>query len=74
VIVSTRPEEPPVIRIRKLERKVSFRLHGESETGNSILSRPTLAVFLFPYTLEFLDELHSKLLLAEIATCFDNHR
>jgi hypothetical protein len=39
-----------------------------------VLSHPTLAVLLFPYTPELLNKLNSKLLLAEVATRLDNHR
>ena len=41
---------------------------------SGVLSHPTLAVLLFPYMLELLNKLNSKLLLAEIAARLDDHR
>jgi hypothetical protein len=37
-----------------------------------ILSDPAPAFLFFPYPLEFLDKLHSELLLTKIASSFDN--
>jgi hypothetical protein len=72
-MVSTRPEVPPVMRIRKLKKEVRttkwviYKRRG-------VLSHPTLAIFFFPNMQEFLNKLNSKLLLAEIGTRLDDHR
>jgi hypothetical protein len=72
-MVSTRPEVPPVMRIRKLKKQVRPKwVTNKRERG--ILSHPTLAIFFFPNTPEFLNKLNSKLLLPEIRACLDDHR
>lgn len=72
-MVSTSPEVPPVIRIRKLKKEVRMT-EAELLIKGGILSHPTLAVFFFPDMPEFLNKLNSKLLLAEIGACLDDHR
>jgi hypothetical protein len=52
-MVSTRPEAPPVMRIRKLKKEV--RTTKLIIKWRGILSHPTLAVFFFPNTPEFLN-------------------
>ena len=73
VMVSTRPEVPPVMRIRKLKKQVRPKW-AINKRERGILSHPTLAVLFFPNTPEFLNKLNSKLLLPEIGACLDDHR
>jgi hypothetical protein len=70
VIVSTKPDEAPVMRIRKLqqiEQKIKVgRVH--------ILSNPAAGVFLFPYTLKLPDQLGRKLFLSQVCARLDDNR
>ena len=71
MIVSTNPEELPVIMIRKLLK--TWVAHKEEEELSSLFY-PTWASFLRPNSLEFADKLYSKLLLPKITASLDNHR
>lgn len=70
VIVSTKPDIPPVIRMLKL-RLVSFVAFLVVDNS---LSDPTTAFFVFPYPLELSDELYGKLLLSQVSASLNNDR
>jgi hypothetical protein len=71
VIVSTNPDELPVIIIRKLLKM--WMVHKEEEKRSSLFY-PTRTPFLCPNSLEFADKVYSKLFLPKITTSLDNHR
>lgn len=70
MIVSTKPDVPPVIRMLKL-RLINFvPIH----VVDSSLSDPTTTFFVLPNSLKLLDELYGKLLLSQVSTGLNNHR
>jgi hypothetical protein len=62
------------MRIWKLKKQVRSTEVVINKRERGILSHPTLAIFFFPNTPEFLNKLNSKLLLPEIRACLDDHR
>lgn len=70
VIVSTKPDVPPVIRILKLGI-ISFVAFPVVDNS---LSDPTTTFFVFPNPLELSDELYGKLLLSQVSTGLNNDR
>lgn len=67
-MVSTRPDVPPVIKIRKLTfRSGQYRATRTLNVLN-VLSDPASTFFFMPYSLELLNKLYGQLFLSKIAT------
>lgn len=74
VIVSTSPDEPPVMSMRKLQRLCFLWMDANTYMKTDSLPKPALAILFLPYLLELMDQLNGQLLLTKISTSFDNHR
>lgn len=70
-MVSTRPELFPVTRMRKLWSNNQDNEIIAAPDGS--LANPAQDVFLFPYLLKEVYELHSELLLPEVTTRLHDH-
>jgi hypothetical protein len=69
VMVSTKPDELPVIKMRKLQR---ISVQQRERTNAGLLFNPTGTLFLCPNPLKFTYELYRKLLLTQITTSLHN--